>query len=118
MRDSDKGFDKFDKKLTAKLSSTSTAKGWSDLLTIMRDIHSFLTKNINYDFSKITDKNVLAKRLSQGLNPECPSGLHEVTLEVYQIILSNISTNYNHKLMDNLYLFAYGLFPFFPKCYN
>ena len=115
MRDSDKGFDKFDKKLTAKLSSTSTAKGWSDLLTIMRDIHSFLTKNINYDFSKITDKNVLAKRLSQGLNPECPSGLHEVTLEVYQIILSNISTNYNHKLMDNLYLFAYGLFPFFPN---
>jgi hypothetical protein len=115
MRDTDKNFDKFDKKLTSKLNSTSTAKGWSDLLTIMRDIHSLLNKNKDYDFSKITDKNVLAKRLSQGLNPDCPSGLHEVTLDVYEIILSNISRLYNHKLMDNLYLFAYGLFPFFPN---
>ena len=114
----DMGFDKFDKKLSAKLSSTSTAKGWSDLLTIMRDILSLLTKYKNLDFNKITDKNVLAKRLSQGLNPECPSGVHEITLEVYQIILSNISENYNHRLMNNLYLFAYGLFPFFPNATN
>lgn len=114
----DTSFEKLDKKLTTKLNSTSTAKGWSDLLTIMRDILSLLTKYKNVDFNKITDKNVLAKRLSQGLNPECPSGLHEVTLEVYQLILSNISQNYNHKLMDNLYLFAYGLFPFFPNAAN
>ena len=113
MKDKDKTFDKFDKKLNAKINSASTAKSWSDLLPIMKDIHSILNKHNECDFNKITNKQILAKRLSQGLNPECPSGLHEVTLEVYELILKNITNNYGNKLMENLYLYAYGLFPFF-----
>ena len=115
MKDKDKTFDKFDKKLNAKINSASTAKSWSDLLPIMKDIHSILNKHNECDFNKITNKQILAKRLSQGLNPECPSGLHEVTLEVYELILKNITNNYGNKLMENLYLYAYGLFPFFPN---
>ena len=114
-KEKEKTFEKFDKKLTSKLSAAATAKSWSDLLPIMKDMHSFLQLNKDYDFNMITDKLLLGKRLAQGLNPECPSGLHEVTLDVYDILLNNIITKYKDKLMDNLYIYAYGLFPFFPN---
>ena len=114
-KEKEKTFEKFDKKLTTKLSAAATAKSWSDLLPIMKDMHSFLQLNKDYDFNMITDKLLLGKRLAQGLNPECPSGLHEVTLDVYDILLNNIITKYKDKLMDNLYIYAYGLFPFFPN---
>jgi len=114
-KEKEKTFEKFDKKLTSKLNAAATAKSWSDLLPIMKDMHSFLQLNKDYDFNMITDKLLLGKRLAQGLNPECPSGLHEVTLDVYDILLNNIITKYKDKLMDNLYIYAYGLFPFFPN---
>ena len=112
-----KTFEKFEKKLKKLINSTSSAKAWSDLLPIMKDILSILTKNNEYDFNKIAlaNRQILAKRLAQGLNPECPSGLHDVTLDVYEIILKNLITKYDNKLMDNLYLYAYGLFAFFPN---
>ena len=114
-KEKEKTFEKFDKKLKSKINSASTARSWSDLLPIMKDIFSILTRNNDYDFNNISDKRLLAKRLSQTLNPECPSGLHEVTLEVYEVILKNILNIHKNKLMDNLYLYAYGLFPFFPN---
>ena len=112
-----KTFEKFEKKLKKLINSTSSAKAWSDLLPIMKDILSILTNNNEYDFNKIAlaNRQILAKRLAQGLNPECPSGLHDVTLDVYEIILKNLITKYDNKLMDNLYLYAYGLFAFFPN---
>ena len=119
--DKDKNFEKFDKKLKKYINSASSAKSWSDLLPIMKDILSLLSKNNNnesdLDFNKIsiTNKQILAKRLAQGLNPECPSGLHDVTLDVYEIILKNLISHCKNKLMDNLYLYSYGLFPFFPN---
>ena len=121
MKDSgekEKTFDKFDKKLKKYISSASNAKAWSDLLPIMKDILTLLSRNKkDYDFHEITlvNRQILAKRLAQGLNPECPSGLHDVTLDVYEVLLKNIMDHHNKKLMDNLYLFAYGLFPFFPN---
>ena len=114
-KEKEKTFEKFDKKLKIKINSASTARSWSDLLPIMKDILSILTRNNDYDFNNISDKKLLAKRLAQTLNPECPSGLHEVTLEVYEAILKNIVNIHKNKLMDNLYLYAYGLFPFFPN---
>ena len=115
MKDKEKTFEKFDKKLKNKINSASTAKYWSDLLPIMKDIHSFLSKNSDYDFNELSDKTLLAKRLSQTLNPECPSGLHELTLDIYEVILNNIIRIHKNKLMDNLYLYAYGLLPFFQN---
>ena len=113
----EKTLEKFDKKLKKHINSASSAKAWSDLLPIMKDILSLLTRNNEYDFNKISlaNKQTLAKRLAQGLNPECPSGLHDVTLDVYEIILKNLITKYENKLMDNLHLYAYGLFAFFPN---
>ena len=114
-KEKEKQFEKFDKKLTTKLGGAATAKSWSDLLPLMKDLLSFLKLNFEYDFNDINDKLLLGKRLAQCLNPECPSGLHEVTLEVYEIILNNIISRYKDKLMDNLYIYSYGLFPFFPN---
>ena len=114
-KEKEKNFAKFDKKLTSKLASASNAKSWSDLLPIMKDILSFLNLNFDYDFNNISDKLLLGKRLAQSLNPECPSGLHEVSLDVYELILNNIIKGHKDKLMDNLHIYSYGLFPFFPN---
>ena len=114
-KEKEKTFEKFEKKLKAKLDSTATAKSWSDLLPILKDIASHLMINKDYDFDKLKIKLLLGKRLAQGLNPECPSGLHEITLEVYCIILNNIISKNDNKLKDNLHIYAYGLFPFFPN---
>ena len=111
----EKSFEKFDNKLTSKLKAASTAKGWSDLLPIIGEIYAFLKANNDYDFNKISDKLLLGKRLAQCLNPECPGGLHEITIEVYEILLKNIITRYKDKLMDNLHIYASGLFPYFPN---
>ena len=114
-QEKEKNFEKFDKKLSQKLTAASSAKGWSDLLPLIKEIHAYLKVNNDYDFNKITDKLLLGKRLAQSLHPECPGGLHEITLEVYETILKNIISRYKDKLMDNLHIYASGLFPFFPN---
>ena len=110
--------EKFDKRLTNKLNSSATAKSWSDLLPIMKDVLSILTKNNDFDFNDISEKKLLSKRLAQGLNPECPGGLHEIIIDIYEIIFKNIMSHHDNMLMDNLYYYAYGLFPFFPNASN
>ena len=114
-KEREKTIEKFNSKLSSKLSAAATAKSWSDLLPIMKDIYSFLKINNTYNFDKITNKLLLGKRLAQTLNPECPGGLHEVTLDVYEILLKNIMAQNQNKLMENLHVYAYGLFPFFPN---
>ena len=120
MKEKDKfdKIEKFDKRLINKLNSFATAKSWSDLLPLMKDILSILTKNNEFDFNKISDKKLFSKRLAQGLNPENPSGLHEIMIDIYEIVLKNIMSNHSNTLMDNLYYYAYGLFPFFPNASN
>ena len=105
-----------EKKLSSILSSSASAKAWSDLLPITREIFQLLTKtNQNIDFSQLSNKLFLAKRLAQCLNPECPSGVHEVVLDIYYLILHNIVFFNETCLMDNLGIYACGLFPFYPN---
>ena len=67
----DKEKEKFEKKLSSILSSANSAKAWSDLLPITREIYQLLSKtNNNINFSKLNNKLLLAKRLAQCLNPE------------------------------------------------
>ena len=114
-KEKEKNFEKFDSKLISKLKAASSAKGWSDLVPIIGDIQLFLKANNEYDFNNISDKSLLGKRLAQCLNPECPKGLHEIVLDVYEILLKNIIARHDNKLMDNLHIYASGLFPFFPN---
>ena len=109
-----KEIEKFEKKLLSILNSSANAKAWSDLLPMTKEILSHLKKNQNtIDFSEISTKHMLAKRLAQCLNPEFPNGVHEVVLDIYKILISNIMMRQDMKLMDNLGLYACGLFPFF-----
>ena len=115
MNPTKKDYERFEKKLTSILKDSASAKAWSDLLPITKEILTHLSKNQNLEFSKISNKHMLAKRLAQCLNPECPGGVHEVVLDIYQIILHNIIDKNETRLMDNLGIYACGLFPFFPN---
>ena len=115
MNPSKKDYERFEKKLTSILNSSSNAKAWSDLLPIIKEILAHLTKNQNLEFAKLSNRHTLSKRLAQCLNPECPGGVHEVVLDIYNVILHNIISKNETKLMDNLGLYACGLFPFFPN---
>ena len=116
MSNNDKEREKFEKKLNSILSSSTSAKAWSDLLPITREIYQLLSKtNNDINFSMLNNKLLLAKRLAQCLNPECPSGVHEVVLDIYYLILHNIVFFNETCLMDNLGIYACGLFPFYPN---
>ena len=109
-------YEKFEKKLVNILNSSSNAKSWTDLLPIAKEILIHLKKNEKeIDFSKISTKHMLAKRLAQCLNPQLPAGLHEAVLETYEIILKDILLKNNNLLGENLGFYASGLFPFFQN---
>ena len=107
-------YEKFEKKLVNILNSSSNAKSWTDLLPIAKEILIHLKKNEKeIDFSKISSKHMLAKRLAQCLNPVFPNGVHEVIIDIYSCLLSNINSKQDTSLQDNLGLYLSGLFPFF-----
>ena len=107
-------YEKFEKKLINILNTATSAKSWSDLLPMSQEILSHFIKNDEtINFSKITTKHMLAKRLAQCLNPEFPNGVHEVILDIYKALLSNIFKNQDGSIQENLGLYLSGLFPFF-----
>ena len=109
-------FQKFEKQLDNIMNLAPNSESWSDLFSLMNKIyHLFLkSQKSNFDFNLLTNKKTLAKRLAQCLNPECPYGLHEISINIYQLILTNIKDKNENKLMDNLFLYSYGLFSYFP----
>ncbi|ETW86774.1 hypothetical protein HETIRDRAFT_30556 [Heterobasidion irregulare TC 32-1] len=60
-------------------------------------------------FKEIPRKIVVAKRLSQCLNPALPSGVHQRALDVYSHILAVVGSE---GLKRDMALWASGLFPF------
>ena len=106
--------DRFDKKMTVKiLPKFNNAKEWSDLMAIIKNLKENLKKYKSFNISKMTDKVLMAKRLAQSLNPSLPGGLHEITLEVYDMIYENIRANNGDSLGFDLGLYSSGLFPIF-----
>ena len=114
MNPTQKDYTRFEKKLTNILNSSASAKEWSDLLPLIQAILTHLNKNPHLEFAKLSNRYLLSKRLAQCLNPECPSGVHEVVLDIYYLILHNIVFHNETCLMDNLGIYACGLFPFYP----
>ena len=115
MNPTQKDYTRFEKKLTNILNSSASAKEWSDLLPLIQEILTHLNKNPHLEFAKLSNRYLLSKRLAQCLNPECPSGVHDVVLDIYNVILHNIISKNEAKLMDNLGLYSCGLFPFFSN---
>ena len=111
-----KEYERFEKKLLSILKSSANAKSWSDLIPALKEILNHVNKNQkDIDFSQISIKHMLAKRLAQCLNPEFPNAVHEIVLEIYKIIITNIMVKQDMQLMDNLALYCSGLFPFFAN---
>ncbi len=109
-----KEFQKFEDRVIDIIKSLDRARSWSDLLPFSQDLFILLEKKKEeFNFSFLSNKTVLSKRLAQCLNPECPSGLHEIIINIYALILGNILSKNNNKLKDNLGIYSSGLFPFF-----
>ena len=64
MSKAEKEKEKLEKKLTSVLSSAASAKAWSDLLPITKDILQLLSKTTDVvNFSKLSNKLLLAKSM-------------------------------------------------------
>ena len=109
-----KEFKKFNNNINSLLTNLAGAASWSDLLPVFKEMFKLVkTQTKNFNYSLIKEKITLSKRLAQSLSPECPGGVHEVVIEIYNIIIQNILEKNNGKLGDNLGLYCSGLFPFF-----
>ena len=106
--------EKFDKKMTNKfLPRFAKALEWPDFMTILKKLKENLVKYKEANMGVLTDKISLAKRLAQCLNQKVPSGVHEIDLDIYSMLFSNIKLHNNNFMGDNLGLYSAGLFPFF-----
>ena len=106
--------EKFDKKLTNKiLPKFALAKEWLDLTTALKYLQSNIEKYQDTNMGKLTDKITLAKRLAHCLNQKLPPGTHEIDINIYSMLFSNIKTHNNNLIGEDLGLYSSGLFPFF-----
>ncbi|KAF8510422.1 Dopey, N-terminal-domain-containing protein [Hysterangium stoloniferum] len=104
----DPKFKKYTAQVEKCLQTFDNVHEWADFI-------AFLTKLLkafqsNMQFKEIPRKLIVAKRLSQCLNPALPTGVHQRALDVYTHILAVLGTE---GLKRDLHLWSAGLFPFF-----
>ncbi|KAJ1968800.1 hypothetical protein IWQ62_001022 [Dispira parvispora] len=89
------------------LQSFDYINEWADVTAFL----SKLTKAFQTypQFRVIPAKHIVAKRLAQCLNRALPAGVHQKTLDLYDLVLDKIGTD---QLANDLPLYSYGLFPF------
>ncbi|KIJ53578.1 hypothetical protein M422DRAFT_73885 [Sphaerobolus stellatus SS14] len=104
----DPKFKKYAAQVDKCLQTFDNVQEWADFI-------AFLTKLLKTfqsftQFKEIPRKLIVAKRLSQCLNPALPTGVHQRALDVYTHILAVQGTE---GLKRDLHLWSVGLFPFF-----
>ncbi|KAJ1651312.1 hypothetical protein IWQ61_008089, partial [Dispira simplex] len=89
------------------LQSFDYINEWADVTAFL----SKLTKAFQTypQFRVIPAKHIVAKRLAQCLNRALPAGVHQKTLDLYDLVLDKIGAD---QLAKDLPLYSYGLFPF------
>lgn len=93
------------------LETFDRIKEWTDLGNWLQKTAKMLETNP----TKFTpQKKTLAKRLSQCLNDSLPIGIHRTALSIYVIIFEQIKVDRN-LLCQDIAIYSFGLFPFFPK---
>lgn len=80
---------------------------WADYITFLGRLLKALSLKPS-GFTEIPRKHLIAKRLSQCLNPILPSGVHQKTLEVYAYVFSTLG---KEDLAADLGLYLPGLSP-------
>ncbi|KAJ2486950.1 hypothetical protein IWW37_005432 [Coemansia sp. RSA 2050] len=104
---SDPKYQKYVQLVGRNLQSFDYVQEWAD-------VTAFLTKlsrsfEIYTKFAVVPHKVTVTKRLAQCLNPALPTGVHQKTLSIYELIAKQIGSD---ELVADLPLYAMGLFPF------
>ncbi|EHA58065.1 hypothetical protein MGG_13176 [Pyricularia oryzae 70-15] len=102
----DKAFRKYASGVERTLALFETAlQEWADYISFLNRLLKALQARPN-NITTVPSKSLVAKRLSQCLNPSLPSGVHQKTLEVYQYVFTMIG---NEGLSRDLPLYFPGL---------
>ncbi|KAF8913192.1 Dopey, N-terminal-domain-containing protein [Gymnopilus junonius] len=105
---SDPKFKKYAQQIEKCLNSFDNVHEWADCIAFLKQL--LKTFQTYMQFKEIPRKLIVAKRLSQCLNPALPTGVHQRALEVYIHILTVLGPE---GLKRDLSLWSSGLFPFF-----
>ncbi|KAH8099733.1 Dopey, N-terminal-domain-containing protein [Cristinia sonorae] len=104
----DPKFKKYTQQVEKCLLSFDSVHEWADFISFLKQL--LKTFQAYMQFKEIPKKLVVAKRLSQCLNPALPTGVHQRALDVYSHILAVLGSE---GLQRDLALWSSGLFPFF-----
>ncbi|KAG8219398.1 Dopey, N-terminal-domain-containing protein [Butyriboletus roseoflavus] len=105
---SDPKYKKYTQQVEKCLNAFDNVHEWADCIAFLKQL--LKTFQSYLQFKEIPYKLIVAKRLSQCLNPALPTGVHQRALDVYIHILSVLGTE---GLKRDLPLWSSGLFPFF-----
>ncbi|KAE8212602.1 hypothetical protein CF326_g9892, partial [Tilletia indica] len=105
---SDVKFKKYAVLIERTLATFESVSEWADFISFLARLLKVLQTYPQYN--SIPRKLVVAKRLSQCLNPALPSGVHTRALDVYAHILKVIGPD---GLRRDLQIWSPGLLPFF-----
>ncbi|KAG5643542.1 hypothetical protein DXG03_000683 [Asterophora parasitica] len=104
----DPKYKKFTQQVEKCLNSFDNVHEWADCIAFLKQL--LKTFQSYTQFKDIPRKLIVAKRLSQCLNPALPTGVHQRALEVYLHIVSVLGPE---GLRVDLPIWSSGLFPFF-----
>ncbi|KAI0348103.1 hypothetical protein BDW22DRAFT_1350250 [Trametopsis cervina] len=104
----DPKFKKYTQQVEKCLSSFDSVHEWADFISFLKQL--LKTFQAYMQFKEIPRKVIVAKRLSQCLNPALPTGVHQRALDVYAHILAVLGSE---GLSRDLAIWSSGLFPFF-----
>ncbi|WFD42123.1 hypothetical protein MPSI1_000761 [Malassezia psittaci] len=107
---SDTHFKRHQANVERALAKFENVSEWADFISFLSRLLKALQAAPK--FNAIPHKLIVAKRLSQCLNPALPSGVHARALEVYNHILSVIGVD---GLRRDLPVWTPGLLPFFQN---
>ncbi|KDE03256.1 hypothetical protein MVLG_06250 [Microbotryum lychnidis-dioicae p1A1 Lamole] len=105
---SDPKYRKYAQSVERTLQSFDQVNEWADFITFLAKLLKCL--QAYPQFVVIPHKLIVAKRLSQCLNPALPTGVHQRALDVYTHILTTIGPE---NLRRDLPAWSSGIFPFF-----
>ncbi|KAI0375501.1 hypothetical protein BV20DRAFT_986250 [Pilatotrama ljubarskyi] len=105
---SDPKYKKYTQQVEKCLNSFESVHEWADFIAFLKQL--LKTLQSYQQFKEIPRKLVVAKRLSQCLNPALPNGVHQRALDVYSHIFAVLGSE---GLQRDLALWSSGLFPFF-----
>lgn len=101
-------FKKYSLAVEKSLATFESVSEWADFIAFLGRL--LKTFQLSPSFNSIPRKLIVAKRLSQCLNPALPSGVHQRALDVYEHILTVIG---REGLRRDLLIWSPGLMPFF-----